>query len=46
MEILIAEDDTIASRVIEAALVKPGHEPMADGESAWQLLQASRCGSW
>jgi len=44
-EVLIAEDDLIASRVLEAALLKLGHEPLlaADGESAWQILQASPC---
>jgi DNA-binding response OmpR family regulator len=42
MKVLIAEDDLIASRVLEAALVKLGHEPLVteDGESAWQLLLA------
>ncbi|MBI2813617.1 MAG: response regulator [Opitutae bacterium] len=42
MKVLIAEDDPIAGRVLEAALVKLGHEPQItnDGEAAWQLLQA------
>jgi len=41
MKVLIAEDDPIASRVLEAALRKLGHEPLLaeDGESAWELLQ-------
>ncbi|HEY4248411.1 MAG TPA: response regulator [Lacunisphaera sp.] len=41
MKVLIAEDDTIASRVLEAALRKLGHEVLManDGESAWQILQ-------
>lgn len=41
MKVLIAEDDLIASRVLEAALVKLGHEPLVteDGEGAWELLQ-------
>ena len=42
MKVLIAEDDLIASRVLEAALLKLGHEPLVamDGESAWEILQA------
>lgn len=41
MKVLIAEDDTIASRVLEAALRKLGHEVLVakDGESAWEILQ-------
>jgi phosphoserine phosphatase RsbU/P len=41
MKVLIAEDDLIASRVLEAALLKLGHEPIVanDGEKAWQILQ-------
>lgn len=41
MKVLIAEDDTIASRVLEAALRKLGHEVLvaSDGESAWGILQ-------
>jgi DNA-binding response OmpR family regulator len=41
MKVLIAEDDEIASRVLEAALRKLGHEPVltADGAEAWQRLQ-------
>jgi len=42
MKVLIAEDDDIASRVLEAALLKLGHEPLlaTDGEAAWSMLQA------
>jgi len=42
MKVLIAEDDEIASRVLEAALLKLGHEPLltVDGEQAWQRLEA------
>lgn len=41
MKVLIAEDEMIASRVLEAALVKLGHEPVvtADGEIAWEMLR-------
>ncbi len=41
MKVLIAEDDTIASRVLEAALRKLGHDVLVakDGESAWEILQ-------
>lgn len=41
MKVLIAEDDLIASRVLEAALVKLGHEPVVaeNGEGAWEILQ-------
>jgi sigma-B regulation protein RsbU (phosphoserine phosphatase) len=41
MKVLIAEDDLIASRVLEAALLKLGHEPVlsADGEEAWEILR-------
>ena len=43
MKVLIAEDDLIASRVLEATLRKLGHEPVVagDGEEAWTLLGAS-----
>jgi len=42
MKILIAEDDRVASCVLQAALLKLGHEPLLanDGESAWQILQS------
>jgi len=41
MKVLIAEDDMIASRVLEAALIKLGHEPLIafDGQAAWEILQ-------
>lgn len=41
MKVLIVEDDMIASRVLEAALMKLGHEVLVagDGESAWELLK-------
>lgn len=41
MKVLIAEDDMIASRVLEAALIKLGHEPLVafDGQAAWEILQ-------
>ena len=41
MKVLIAEDDIIASRVLEAALLKLSHEPLLveDGEHAWKVLQ-------
>jgi len=41
MKVLIAEDDIIASRVLEAALLKLGHEPLLadNGESAWNILR-------
>jgi DNA-binding response OmpR family regulator len=41
MKVLIAEDDLVASRVLEAALLKLGHVPLlaSDGENAWQILQ-------
>jgi DNA-binding response OmpR family regulator len=41
MKVLIAEDDMVASRVLEAALRKLGHEALVanDGESAWKILQ-------
>jgi DNA-binding response OmpR family regulator len=42
MKVLIAEDDPVASRMLEAALLKLRHEPVraADGAGAWELLQA------
>ncbi len=41
MKILIAEDDAVSRRLLEAALVKWGHEVVVtrDGEEAWQQLQ-------
>ena len=43
MKVLIAEDDPIASRVLEAALRKLGHEPLfaADGEAALEILRTN-----
>lgn len=40
MKVLIAEDDPVALRVLEATLLKLGHEPVVarDGEKAWTLL--------
>ena len=40
MKVLIAEDDPVALRVLEATLLKLGHEPVVarDGEQAWTLL--------
>ncbi len=41
MKILIADDDTVSSRVLEGFLKKWGYEVRvtADGEEAWQALQ-------
>ena len=41
MKVLIVEDDMVASRVLEAALRKLGHDALVanDGESAWKILQ-------
>lgn len=43
MKVLIAEDDPVALRVLEATLLKLGHEPVVarDGEQAWTLLSES-----
>jgi diguanylate cyclase (GGDEF)-like protein len=42
MRILIAEDDAISRRLLEATLTKHGYEVMAacDGQAAWDVLQA------
>ncbi|MBE3065490.1 MAG: response regulator, partial [Spirochaetes bacterium] len=42
MRILIAEDDPVYRRVLEAKLVKWGYEVVltCDGDEAWQALQA------
>jgi CheY-like chemotaxis protein len=42
MRVLIAEDDRIARRSLEATLVKWGHEVVAcaDGAEAWEALQS------
>jgi len=41
MRILIAEDDTVSRRVLEATLIKWGHEVtvVCDGDEAWAALQ-------
>ena len=41
MKVLIAEDEPIARRVLEAALAKLGHEAVIadDGQKAWEILQ-------
>jgi len=43
MRVLIAEDDAVSQRILEAFLVKWGYEVAvaAEGEEAWGLLQAS-----
>jgi signal transduction histidine kinase len=43
MRVLIAEDDRIARRLLQAALVSWGHEVVtaANGKEAWELLQQS-----
>lgn len=42
MKILIAEDDSISRRLLQAALVKWGYEVTvtADGRAAWEVLQS------
>jgi len=41
MKILIAEDDPVSRRILEATLVKWGHEVVVtlDGRQAWDVLQ-------
>ena len=41
MKILIADDDPVSLRLLEAVLTKWGHEPTLarDGEEAWEALQ-------
>jgi CheY-like chemotaxis protein len=41
VKILIAEDDTIPRRLLQATLTKAGHEVVSacDGAEAWQILQ-------
>jgi len=41
MKVLIAEDDVVSRRALEATLVKWGYEVVAcaDGSEAWQVLQ-------
>lgn len=43
MKILIAEDDTIPRRLLQATLTKAGHEVVSacDGAEAWQILQSA-----
>ncbi len=43
MKILIAEDDSISRRLLQAALVKWGYEVTvtADGRAAWEVLQSA-----
>jgi DNA-binding response OmpR family regulator len=42
MKILIAEDDAVSRRVLEATLIRFGHEVVVagDGAQAWEILQA------
>ena len=41
MKILIAEDDIVSRRVLEAVLIKQGYEIIVteDGAEAWEALQ-------
>ena len=43
MRILIAEDDQVSRRVLEARLVQWGYQVLAarDGDEAWQILQSA-----
>jgi DNA-binding response OmpR family regulator len=43
MRALIAEDDSISRRMLEAFLVKWGYEVIVarEGEEAWRILQAN-----
>ena len=42
MRILIADDDRVSRRLLEASLIKDGHEVILaeDGDRAWQTLQS------
>jgi phosphoserine phosphatase RsbU/P len=42
MKVLIAEDEAVSCRLLEATLSKGGYEVLAahDGEQAWEILQA------
>ena len=42
MKVLVAEDDAVARRVLEATLVKLGYEPVSttDGKEAWTIIKA------
>ena len=44
MRILIAEDEPVSRRLLEATLVRSGYEvdAVGDGERAWELLQSDR----
>jgi len=44
MKILVAEDDTVSRRLLQATLQKWGYEVVAanDGMQAWELLQSSQ----
>ncbi len=44
MKVLIAEDDPISSRVLEASLVKWGYEVMTarNGKEAWEVLRETK----
>ena len=48
MKVLIAEDDTISRRMLEAFLVKWGYQVMVatEGEEAWQALQKIILPAW
>src|SRR6188472_2163541 len=43
MKVLIAEDDSISRRLLQAALVKWGYDVVVttDGREAWKILQAA-----
>ena len=45
MQILIAEDEDISRRILEATLTKWGHEVVvtSDGDQAWEQLQRQDC---
>ena len=44
MRILIAEDEPVSRRLLEATLVRSGYEvnSVGDGERAWEMLQTDR----
>ena len=45
MKVLIADDEAVTRRSIEALLVKWGYEPAvaSNGDEAWQILQREDC---
>ena len=47
MKVLIAEDDVVVRTVLRQLVVQLGDEPIvaADGDEAWALQQAHRCGA-